>query len=170
MEKILKQHCLILVMVPLVLLSGCSIASASAATTQAVPTTLQVHRVNLISANHYRPFSPRTITNQQEVQRLYNAMQALPHRNTTGSAPQFCPQDAGLEYQLDFFQEHTLIQEAIFDPEGCSSVRIGKTDIRVAGESFAQLFAQTLGISRNELTPRPLCSCTPHSSCSSSAP
>lgn len=157
------QRSLILVIATLVLLSGCGTAFVSTSTAAETPTTVQVHRINLIPQNHYPAFSPRTISDQQAVQRLYNAIQVLPHWNTT--APVFCPMDAGLKYQLDFSQGHTAIQEAFFDPEGCPTVRIGKNDVRVPDNAFTQLFAQTLGISETELTPQPLFSCTPHNSC-----
>ncbi|MHB8599525.1 MAG: hypothetical protein ACYDER_22265 [Ktedonobacteraceae bacterium] len=169
-SNIIKKRYLILLIFPLILLSGCgtTFVSAVTTTTQQAPTTVQVRRVNLIPGNHYLPFSPRTITDQQVVQRLYNAMQALPHWDLSG--PVSCPNDAGLEYQLDFFQEHTFIQEVVFDPEGCSTVRIGKNDVRVPDKSFTQLFVQTLGISETELAPLPLFSCTPHSPCPSPTP
>ncbi len=166
----MKQR-IILLIIPLILLSGCGAVLTTAGAAGGEPTILQVRRVNLVSGTHHPPFSPHTIIDQRAVQRLYNAAQALPHF-TIPEPPGWmsCPHDSGLEYQLDFFQKHTLMQEVIFYPGGCSLLRLGEKDVRVYTKSFVQLFVQTIGISEAELFPQPLFSCTPHSPCLSPTP
>ena len=87
------------------------------------PTTLQVQRINHLPGNCYLPFSPRTITDQQAVQRLYTAAQALPTLDLSGI--HHCPANFDLDYQLDFFRGQTRIQEIVLHPTGCSSVDLG---------------------------------------------
>ena len=62
---------------------------------------VQVIRVNRIPFNHYLPFPTRTITDPRAVQRLFDAVQALPRL----SLPHVinCPVDLGLEFSSDFF-------------------------------------------------------------------
>jgi hypothetical protein len=116
------------------------------------PTTLQVQRINHLPGNRYLPFSPRTITDQQAVQRLYNAAQALPPLDLSGIYS--CPSDVALDYQLDFFQGQTRIQEIVLHPTGCSSVEFVDNDFRVFTPAFEHLFMQTVGI--NNLVSGPL--------------
>jgi hypothetical protein len=116
------------------------------------PTTLQVQRRNHLPGNRYLPFSPRTITDQQAVQRLYTAAQALPPLDLSGI--HHCPANFALDYQLDFFLGQTRIQEIVLHPTGCSSVDFGNNDLRVFTPAFEHLFMQTVGISN--LVPGPL--------------
>lgn len=123
------------------------------------PTTLQAQRINHFPGNRYLPFSPRTITDQQAVQRLYTAARALPTLDLSGI--NHCPNDFALDYQLNFFLGQTRIQEIVLHPTGCSSVDFGNNDLRVFTPAFEHLFMQTVGISN--LVPGPcnlLSSCT----------
>jgi len=164
----LKQRVLLLCSL-LVLLSGCGSALVAASSAGDEPTSLQVYRVNLIPENAYPPFPPHTITAQQTVQRLYNMVQALPRWNSA-SGQMSCPVWSGLEYQLDFFQGQTLMQKVIYRPGGCSSILIGKNDVRVPSKLFAQSFVQAMGTPEKELFPTPMFSCNPKSPCSSPTP
>lgn len=170
--NILNKRWLILLLISLVLLIGSIMAVVSFARTNEVPNMLQVRRVNLIPPNHYAPFSQRSITDTQSVQRLYNAVQTLP-RFTPHSPPipMSCPNDLGLEYVVDFFQDSHLIQEITIDSGGCEFVKIGSKDIRRYSDTqFWQILAQALNLSEKELAPMPLFSCTPHSPCPSPTP
>ena len=136
---------------PLLLVSGCGFVQTASAAGEP-PTTLQVQRINHLPGNRYPPFSPRTITDQQAVQRLYAAAQALPPLNRSGIM--HCPVDLALDYQLDFSRGQTRMQEIVLHPTGCSSVEFGKNDARKLTPAFEQLFMQTVGISK--LVPGPL--------------
>lgn len=170
----LKKQWLIWLILPVILLSGCGSILVSAASTGEEPTMLQVQRVNSVNAetgNHYPPFASRTITNQQVVQRLYNVMQALPPF-TISNPPGWlsCPHGTDVTYQLDFLHEHSLIREVMYSLSGCPTLRIGKNDVRTPDKSFAQLLAQAVGVSVNDLAPAPLFSCNIHSPCLSPTP
>lgn len=166
--RTIMKHRIFLLIVPLVLLSGCGATLFAAGGATPLPDTLHVRRVNHAPANYYPSFSPRTITDQQAVQQLYKTIEALP--SSSGSGVRMCPNDRGLEYQLDFYQGHTLIQGVIYDPEGCQFLKIGNTDIRIPDESFVQSFAHLLGIRKEDLAPMPLYSCTIKSPCVSPTP
>ncbi len=167
----MKKQWLICLILPLILLSGCGLTLTSAANAVEEPTILQVQRVNTETENHYLPFAPRTITNQQLVQHLYHAMQALPQFSTPDSPGSLsCPREIGVQYQLVFLHEHSVMQKAIYDPSGCSRIWIGQNDVRAADKPFAQLFAQTIGIPETDLVPVPLFSCNFRSPCPSPTP
>jgi len=167
MRSILKHHILLLI-VSLVLLSGCGATLFAAGGAKLLPDTLHVRLVNHIPDNHYPSSSPRTITDQQAVQQLYTTIQALP--SSSGSGVRMCPIDRGLDYQLDFYQGHILIREVIYDPEGCQLLKIGTTDVRIPNESFVQSLAHMLGIHKEDLAPVPLYSCAIKSPCASPTP
>lgn len=150
-----RFHRFFFLVLPLLLISGCGFVRTNMAPVVSAgeqPTTLWVQRINHLSENHYLPFLPRTITDQQAVQRLSSAAQALPPLNLSG--PISCPADFALDYQLDFFRGQTRIQEIVFHPTGCASVEFWKDDIRVFTPAFEHLFMQTVGISN--LVPGPL--------------
>ena len=152
--NILRFRRFFFLVLPLFLFGGCGFVQTTTATVLPAgehPTTLQVQRINHLPGNHYPPFSPRTITDQQAVQRLYTAAQALPPLDLTG--PINCPVDFALDYQLDFFRGQARIQEIILHPTGCSSVEFGKDDFRAFTPAFEHLFMQTVGI--NNLAPDP---------------
>jgi|SRR5579863_448256 len=167
----LKKQMLICLILPVMLVTGCGSVLVSATSSGEEPTTLQVQRVNTETENHYLPFPSRTITNQQIVQRLYSAMQALPPFITSNtSGPLFCPRGTGVTFHVDFLHERSLIQEAIYSPSGCPTLRLGKNDVRAPDKLFAQIFAQTVEISVNELVPVPLFSCNIRTPCPSPTP
>lgn len=167
----MKKQWLICPILLLMLLSGCGTIFVSAASSAQEPTILQVQRVNTESENHYLPFPSRTITNQQVVQQLYNAMLALPHF-TSHNPPGWlsCPRETGVKYHIAFSHGNSLLQEALYDPSGCPTIRIGKNDVRIPDKSFAQLFAQAVGIPENDLVPVPLYSCNIRTPCLSPTP
>jgi hypothetical protein len=165
-----KRQLLICLILALVLLSGCGAAIASSGSGTEEPTILQVKRVNTETENHYAPFPPRTITNQQQVQRLYNAMLALPRFPTNSSGWLSCPLDRYVKYDLVFLHDHTLVQEALYDPTGCPTLRIGNNEVFAPDSSFAQLFVQVVGMSEKDLDPVPLYSCNIRTPCPSPTP
>lgn len=167
----MKKQWLISLIFPLILFSGCSSALVAAVSTTDEPTMLQVQRVNTETENHYAPFSARAITNQQVVQRLWSVMQALPPfviPNPPGIL--FCPNETEVKYQLVFLHDHSILQEALYDPSGCPTLRIGKDDVRIPEKAFQQIFAQVVGIAMNDLVPMPLFSCNIRTPCPSPTP
>jgi len=122
---------------------------------------------------HLPSFSPRAISNQQAVQRLYSTALTLPHFSIPNPPGEIlCPYGGGMTYQLDFFQNQSFIQEVLVHPGGCRILEIGKKDLRVYNEAFVHLFVLTMGVSEATLFPAPQLSCTPttHSPCPSSTP
>jgi uncharacterized protein YceK len=169
MERI-KKRWLICLALALMLLSGCGAAIASAVSSTQEPTVLQVKRVNTETENHYAPFPPRTITDQQQVQRLYNAMLALPRFPNNPPGWLSCPLDRFVKYDLTFLHGQSILQEALYDPSGCPTLRIGKNEVLAPDRSFAQLFVQVVGISEKDLDRVPLYSCNIRTPCSSPTP
>src|SRR5579885_817037 len=167
----MKKQWLLCLILPLILLSGCSLTLTSATNAVEVPTILQVQRVNTETENHYLPFAPRTITNQQTVQHLYNAMEALPQFSSPDSPGSLsCPRDTYVKYQLVFLHDHSIIQKALYDPSGCPRIWIGQNDVRATDKSFARLFALTIGIPESDLAPQPLFYCNFRTPCPSPTP
>lgn len=139
--------------IPLFLLSGCNTTQVTTVPARREPTVIQVIRVNRIPLNHYPPFPPRTIKDSHAVQRLYDAVQALPKLNLPPVI--FCPIDRGLEYHLTFSQGNSVMQQVIIYPGGCRRVLIGANDLRVITEPFIHLFVQTVAITEPQLVPIP---------------
>lgn len=168
----MKQHIHSIIfaslIIPLFLLRGCSTAQVTSVPPRREPTAVQVIRVNRIPLNHYLPFPTRTITDPRAVQRLFDAVQALPRLSLPPVIN--CPVDLGLEFHQIFSQGNAIMQKVIIYPEGCRQVLIGESDHRVLTEPFFHLFVQTIGITESELVPMPLYSCTPHSPCLSPTP
>lgn len=135
----MKKQWLICLILPLILLSGCSLTLTSAANAGEEPTILQVQRVTTERQKITICRSPpRTITNQQPVQHLCHAMEALPPFSTPDSPGSLsCPREVGVQYHLVFLHEHSVMQKAIYDPSGCSRIWIGQNDVYAADKPFA---------------------------------
>ncbi len=101
--------------IPLFLLSGCGSFLLIGNFVREDPTSLQVHLVNIVPENHYAPTFQRTLTDSQAIQQLYNTMQVLPYQDA-GSIARCCKVDAGLEYQLVFFQGQRVFLKVIYHP------------------------------------------------------
>jgi hypothetical protein len=146
----MKWKALLFFMLIPLLVAGCSTGYATSVAPQ--PTTLQVTRVSTLPDNHFPPLS-RTITNTDDVKRLYEAALALPKGSTTGAHS--CPADIGLIYHLNFLQNGKLLREMDLGPTGCPYILVSKTDMRPLTRSFESLFMQILGISFHQLIPEP---------------
>ena len=134
-------------LVGLVVFVGCA-QSSHTVTAQAV-TSLHVIRTSAFPANHIPPFE-RTATDPAKVQRLYNALLALP----TPPPGIFCPIDFGVAYHLTFFNRGVTILQATVKPDGCRSVSLSNGKSRWAySDTFWTLFADTLGVPESVVYP-----------------
>ena len=117
----------------------------------AQPTTLLVTRSSASPANNFPPLN-REVKDAKAVQKLYNAINALP-KTTIGI--RYCPIDAGLIYHIHFSSGTTLIEQVDMDTGGCQWIRLSKQNVRQPTQAFLLLFASTIGIPRSTLDPIP---------------
>jgi hypothetical protein len=147
----LRATTLLLAMLVLVL-AGCSASAASLPAANAVR-SLHVARTSAFAQNHIPPFD-RTLTDATKAQQIYQAMVRLPAYPTdVGTA---CPASIGVAYQLTFTLSNKSTLRATAEPDSCPTVYIGANDVRAAfGESFWNLLADTLGLPRADVLPKP---------------
>lgn len=103
--------------------------------------------------------SPQTviITDEKRVKQLYNEINALP---IMPPGTYNCPKDNGTTYILDFYNKSILLLQAVVDPTGCRTVRLGngktKWALGVKGTAFIndlqQTFQNAIPIPRPTLT------------------
>jgi len=93
------------------------------------------------------------ITDRTRVQRLYQALQALPKfpANTVIN----CPVDDGVKYHLDFFQSNTALIQATLDASGCRALHLTTSDVRRTNDAFFSLLAKEIGVSPTSLLVTP---------------
>lgn len=121
----------------LMLLSGCGSDSY---------TSLHVLRTSAFPANHIPPFE-RTVNNPAKVQRLLNALAALP---AYPSGIMHCPADFGVVYHLAFQGQAFLYGQASIQAGGCQGMSFNGTSrwthwVAISPR-FWSLFADTLGV------------------------
>ncbi|HEY7780022.1 MAG TPA: hypothetical protein VIC85_07405 [Ktedonobacterales bacterium] len=132
------------------LLGACALPFTSQPGAQTV-TFLDVLRTSDFPTNHVPPFSA-SIADTAKVQKLYNALVALP----TMPPGTYCPADFGVEYHLTFFRDGASVATAIVKPDGCEGVSLTTSTghwTRWAATSprFWQQFADTLGVPESSL-------------------
>ena len=153
----LRSVMAVLPMLLLLVVAGCGPAATARETSSVSvpPTALHVVRAPGIPQDHIPPFA-RSVTTVTSVQRLYQAMYALPRipKLLPGEAIA-CPADYGLEYYLTFLAGSKVIERADMYASGCVGIAVSATDVRRPNDAFWALFAQTLGITQDELFPRP---------------
>ncbi len=136
-------------LVGLVLLAGC--AQSSRAVTSQPVTSLHVIRTSAFPPNHIPPFE-RTATDAAKVQRLYNALLALPTPPPSGTI--YCPADFGVAYHLTFFRMGTTVLRATVEGSGCRYVALSNGERRWAySDTFWAVFADTLGVPESVVYP-----------------
>jgi hypothetical protein len=133
-----------------VLLAGCGQAAIVAS--PATVTTVHVVRTSAFPQNHIPPLE-RTITDAAKVQRLYDAMLAMP---AFPPGVIHCSVDSGLAYRLTFKRASGQTIPVVAAPDGCAYGAFGAADRRFAANTqFWELFAATLGIPSAEVWPQP---------------
>lgn len=138
-------------LVGLVLLAGC--AQSSPTLTSQTVTSLFVIRTGGFPLNHIPPFQ-RTATDAAKVQRLYNALLALP---AFPPGTFSCPADFGVAYHLTFFNQSVIALQATVKPDGCEGVSFNGTTQWTkwvaTSPQFWTLFADTLGVPESVVYP-----------------
>ncbi|HEY7351098.1 MAG TPA: hypothetical protein VH599_22505 [Ktedonobacterales bacterium] len=129
-------------------LAGCG-ANLAAATP--APHALTVTRSQWPAGNRFPPFV-KTSDDSAGVNRLYDAIQALPHFQGVYA----CANDDGLAYELTFALPGVPKQPITVAGTGCRGVTLSDSDMRMTNKAFWSLFAQTLGVSEADLFPDPL--------------
>ena len=108
------------------------------------PHALHVTRTLPPLLGNYPTFK-HNITNATEVQRLYDAVLALP---TIPLGQRYsCPNDIGVFYYLQFQQKSSTVQTKL-DATGCRFLSIDNTSLRQTDASFSALLAKTIGVPR----------------------
>lgn len=137
-------------LVGLVVLAGC--AQSSRTVTSRTVTSLHVVRTSAFPSNHIPPFE-RTATDAAKVQRLYDALLALP---TPPTGTIHCPADFGVAYHLTFFRMGATVLQATVEGSGCRFVALSNGERRWAySDTFWAVFADTLDVPESELFPTP---------------
>jgi hypothetical protein len=135
-------------LVGLTLLAGC--AQSLRTVTSQTATSLHVIRTSAFPSNHIPPFE-RTATDAAKVQRLYNALLALP---TPPPGPLSCPVDFGVAYHVTFFNQSVIVLQATVKPDGCRSVSLSNGESRWAmDDQFWAVFADTIGAPESVIYP-----------------
>lgn len=145
------KSCVLLAILCLTL-AGCGEATTTNTTPARTPSqiiSMHIVRTDADPSQHIPPID-RVIRNPDIAQRLYDATVALP---VLPKGVYDCPDDAGIAYVIDFTRADGRSLHVQEDPYGCRLVTIGGTDIHRASDSYWTLLAQTLQISRNDLTP-----------------
>lgn len=139
----MKLHGMVLVLLPILLLTGCGTndSSPSSTSTTLKPTVLQVLRPTL--KDYGIPSLDRTVRDATAVQRLYAAAYKLP---APPSGRINCPLDIGLVYQLDFLHDKTSLQKMTLQATGCQFLFLDKHDVRASDYAFQLLFSKTIGV------------------------
>jgi len=81
---------------------------------------------------------------RSHVQRLYQAIQALPRFPTNQVFN--CPVDNGIKYQLDFFQGNATFLHVTLDASGCRALHLTTKDVRQTNDAFFSLLASEIGL------------------------
>lgn len=135
-------------LVGFVVLVGCT--QSSRTVTSQTATSLHVVRTSAFPSNHIPPFE-RTATDAAKVQRLYNALLALP---AFPSGIIHCPADFGVVYHLTFFNQSVIVVQATVKPDGCRGVTLSNGQPRwVRDDQFWAVFADTLGVPESVVYP-----------------
>lgn len=139
-----------LAVVGLAMLAGCA---QSAALPPQTVTSLHVIRTSAFPANRIPPFE-RTASDAIKVQRLYNALMALP---AFPSGTFSCPVDFGVVYHLTFFHQSAIALRADVKPDGCQGVSFNGanrgTKWVATSPQFWVLFADTLDVPESAVYP-----------------
>ena len=113
------------------------------------PTALHITRTDLSTTNNLGPLD-KTVTDTQEVQKLYHAALTLPALSTGQEMNQACLSDVGVIYHLDFLQGNTEVQKMNLDPGDCKILYLSQTDLRQVNDAFLTQLKQAIGV--NSLT------------------
>jgi hypothetical protein len=107
------------------------------------PDKLNVTRFTTIPGTQLPPFEAN-ITDRTRVQRLYQAIQALPR--FPANQVFNCPADKGIKYHLDFFHGNAVILQATLDASGCRALHLSTSDVRQTYDAFFSLLAKEIGV------------------------
>jgi hypothetical protein len=115
-------------------------------------TSLHVIRTSAFPQNHIPPFE-QTVNDAPKVQRLYNALLALP---TPPPGLVNCPLDIGVAYHVTFFNRAAANLQATVNESGCRFAMLsnGKR-LWAYSDTFWMVFADTLGVPESALFPAP---------------
>ncbi len=143
-----------------ILLTACGVSTAtnsksttahvtSTSTPSLPPTSVTVLRFGgLSSQNHVAPFQ-RTVQDAASVQRLYNAVYALPSPPTNVT----CPQDRVIGYQLSFMRGNMLVLQVLLSG-GCPVAALSNPpDCRRWTHALDTQLAATLEVPESTLVP-----------------
>lgn len=91
-----------------------------------------------------------TITNASLVKELYDDIYLLP--TFVPGVNYKCPEDdTKVVYNLNFYQDNKIINQAIYRPGGCASVTLDNSTPRIVEDSFQSDFQQVTGLSGQSL-------------------
>ncbi len=112
--------------------------------TKIVPVTLSVTRSSPLRP---LPALQVTITNQQAVQKLYQAAYSLPDAS---NGKRTCPEDDGIIYHLSFSQDENTSDDMDIEASGCL-ILITSQGLLQENYQFLALVMKTIGV--NPLVP-----------------
>lgn len=116
------------------------------------PTSMQYNLPDILQVTNSTNASTqvqKTVSNPVVVQRLYQAILALPPAPT---GVQLCPFDTGAEFYLSFYYKNDHILQATVHPGGCRFVSVTGSYSRSTNSSFWSVLANTIGIPESSLT------------------
>ncbi len=145
----MRRMCYLSILIALVFVAGCGLPIGQGT----VPPHSTVDP-NLPTSLHVTSHSvtyqlDKTITDSLAVQRLYNAIYALPRQGF----PVSCTVVYGHKFTLMFLRGARIVAQMLYISKDCQLVYVSQADVRYGGANgFRSLFGETLGISM-PLTP-----------------
>lgn len=112
---------------------------------------LTVSRFSRLDANLFDHFSPRLVRTEP-ARALHRMVLGLPIAETTN----WCPIDFGLAYRLEWISAGATVLTATAEAGGCRLLRFESGKPRAIDDAFWRELGNVVGLSREELAPRPL--------------